>query len=336
MRPDATHTQAKVAGIAIEGADLAVRADRHLSYLVPSEIAVVSASELRSPVITKPGPKWLAWPWVKDDGQVLTYRWVDLDRVSPRKGKCLEAFIRLAGVRADGFPQAVLGFAKRWGPLEICKHRKPQNHSDPVYPPCGSSRMGSGGMGTEPVEAWRRYSRQLRAILRVAANLYQGRPGDRADWANVERGEPEGISAEDRHYWGPGKIAGKLIHERQTIALALRQWFRYGQVGLSPQWLMRRDTKEHWFEIQTEYWGLTGRLAVDLAAALCSPNGLYRCAGCGRPFTPESRKRSRDREKWCYSQECKLEQDRRNSRRYYVRKSEAKPKQRKTAKKGEA
>ena len=334
MRFDTLRAQAELAGMEIEGADLAIRADREVSYGVPSEIAIVSASELRSPAIIKPGPERLAWPWVNDGGPVLTYKWLDLKHVSPRKGKCLDAFIRLMDVREDRFPQAVLDFARRWGPLEICEHRKPQNHRDLADPPCQSFSTGRG-QRTEPVEAWRRYSRQLRAILLVAANLHQDRPGDKADWADVERGEPEGISIEDHYYWGPGEIAGNVIHERQTVALALERWFRYGQVGLSPQWLTRRNAKEHWFEIQTAYWRLAGRLAVDLAAALRSPNGLYRCAGCGRPFTPKKRRRARNREKWCESEECKSEQYRRNSKRYYERKFKAKPKLRKTVKKGE-
>ena len=68
------------------------------------------------------------------------------------------------------------------------------------------------------------------------------------------------------------------------------------------------------------YQELTGRLAVDLISALSSVNGIYRCAGCGEPFISDSRKRAFNREKWCSALECKDEQLRRNSKRYYYAK----------------
>ena len=121
----------------IEGADLAIRADREVSYGVPSEIAIVSASELRSPAIIKPGPERLAWPWVNDGGPVLTYKWVDLKHVSPRKGKCLDAFIRLMDVREDRFPASGFGFCKTLGSarnLRTSQASKPQGSSRSALP----------------------------------------------------------------------------------------------------------------------------------------------------------------------------------------------------------
>ncbi len=46
---------------------------------------------------------------------------------------------------------------------------------------------------------------------------------------------------------------------------------------------------------------LRGVLAVQLAAAVLSRQGMYLCAGCGHPFTPPAghRRPARGRRAWC-------------------------------------
>ena len=346
MRQASIDRELESAGIAVADADIAVRQPGR-SYSVPTEIEIASAAELKSPFILKPGPRRLAWPWVKKDGLVLTYKWARLDRSSPAKGSCLKGFLELATVSDDALPGVVLSFAQQWGPLGICEHRKPRNHRDSADSPCMAISTGSG-LRTEPLEAWRRYSRQLRAILRVAAQLQLDKPGNSQDWGDIEGAEPAGLAQDDEERWGLGGVArirgaSRVIQERHVITLAVGQWFRYGEIKLFPQWgTARSSLSEHRFEIDTAYFGLPGRLAVDLAAALSSPNGIYQCAGCGKPFTPkEDRKRAHNREKWCDSTECKREQLRRNSRRLYNKRKQQeevtlgeKSKRRKQQKKG--
>ena len=330
----------ETAGMALAGADISIRQPAGISYSVPRKMRLGDAHDLKSPVITRPGPRRRSWPWVPDGGPVLMYqRGSEVEqRWSPSTGTCLREFIQLADASETQFPKFVLSFAQRWGPLELCEHAKPFKHY--AYPrKCMSpdSSPAFDPWSNEPLEAWRRYSRHLKGLLLVAANLCEGYPGHTADWDAVEEGEPADISKDVRDGWGsshktlrPNKK--QVVGERLDVAYALSHWLEYGQVALQPQWRTGRSTQDHRFEIDTTYWGLTGRLAVDLAASLCSPNGIYRCAGCGIPFTSEDRMRARNREKWCDEQDCKLERDRRNSKRYYEKKMFGQEKQKKKSK----
>jgi len=312
------------AGIALAGADLAI-AQPSNRYAVPAEFRIADASEFRSPIITSPGPRRPAWPWLPSGQPVLAYRWGGDGerRASPANQRCLDEFIGLADISDEKLGASVLRFAKRWGPLEICEHGKPFRHYS--YPDrCISPRSPANSPWcNEPLEAWRRYSRHLGSFLRVAANLHQGIPGSPEDWNAIAAAELSDISRFARENWGNVEMpentskSRRVASELGSLAFGLRNWFRYGGVELFPKAYVQREHRQ--ISLDTSYWGLPGKLAVELAAALSSPNGVYQCAGCGNGFASENRKRSQDRNKWCERPECKAEQFRRNSRRCYAK-----------------
>ncbi len=233
------------------------------------------------------------------------------------EGRCLDAFIRLDQGPPATFGNRVVEFARRWGPLGSCRHRKPAAH----YPPCRCTPLGTNPphgralQPWEPLEAWRRYSRQLRALLLVAARLLNGQAGDAQDWSVISSAEP-GQSLEIDEY--PGVVydeltlpppsdrvglpalsdqAGRLQAERYEIGLALDVWLRYGAIRVEGGWWEPMVTADVWLR----YGGLAGVLAVQLAAALKSPKGLFICTACRTPFTPApGRYRPRRNQRaWC-------------------------------------
>ncbi len=91
----------------------------------------------------------------------------------------LDDFIRLP----DQPDEAIRAFAAHWGPLGICKHRVPWTHSlarrsptsvEPVCSPLGVA-ASQGRKGWEPLDKWRDYSREAKAITRDAITLKNNR-----------------------------------------------------------------------------------------------------------------------------------------------------------------
>ena len=264
---------------------------------------------------------------------------------------CIREFTELTDGPSETFPQRVLNFAKAWGPLGICRHGKPSGH-DPDCWPLGTFQGWDDEEGNpywEPIEAWHRYSRQLDALLSVAVELQQGRPGRREDWDTMNGAEPyrtdlyrshglRGLRDEPRHgqpgmtsrpgrvevtYWAPPATATSAEDQRLWLALALDKWLIYGEVRPQSHWLPTESS----VGIRLAYHGLPGVLAVQLAATLTSPRGLYRCVGCHRAFIPAPAKRRprRGTRPWCgRSPDC----DRAAQQRDWARRN---PRQRKEA-----
>lgn len=73
---------------------------------------------------------------------------------------------------------AILRFAKKWGVLAM----QPAKVKDNVlYRPCGEAQAE----GSDPIAAWKYFSRRAYAVLNIAAALRQDKLGDMADWAII-------------------------------------------------------------------------------------------------------------------------------------------------------
>lgn len=291
------------------------------------------------------------WPWANEGKLRLEYEHppvgtdADLERFHqplPRQGACLEGFISLAELPPDEFPEAVLRFAKKWGVLGICRHGKPSNHCQAphnVAPPCRiayQSRIGLVYVFSEPIEAWERYSSQLRAILCVAANLRTGKAGSPQNWHKIEQGEPPELPPFEREDWGlpdyvnlppigrrisPGKR--RLLIEKSTLASNVGKWLTYGGVGVFPWWNDLENRLKTYLTYDSLDTSLPGRLAVELCAMLSF--AVYRCKGCAEPFGAgeEEKKRPSNKDAWCGRKECKQIQAREASQRHYLKNRQA-------------
>lgn len=82
-------------------------------------------------------------------------------------------------------PQAVLEFAEKWGPLELCVHGEPHRHSR-----CSPAAR-------ESMADWLRLARKVRAAHQLGAAVQQGDPGEAHDWAMI-LGSSETVPEGDR------------------------------------------------------------------------------------------------------------------------------------------
>ena len=94
----------------------------------------------------------------------------------------LDDFLRLA----SSTDQEILAFARRWGPLYLCRHAMPFQHSAPGRPgydpqnPCMPTGFaGAGSWAHERLADWRRYSSQAQEILKLLENAWKKPKRDR-------------------------------------------------------------------------------------------------------------------------------------------------------------
>ena len=288
-----------------------------------------------------------AWPWANEGKLRLEYEQSPVDserwrRPPPKRGACLKEFISLVALPSERFPKAVVRFAQKWDTLGICSHGKPSNHPPSNYPlaphdplpKCRvlyEDRIASSGDSifvlSEPIEAWERYSRQLRAILCVAANLRVGKPGHVEDWQTIEQGEPPQSPPSERKAWGLPSFAkdpdsspkDRLLIEQRTLAGNVGKWFTYGGIWYSLGWNDAESRLETHLMYNRPGNSLPGRLVVELLAVLS--HAVYRCKGCGEPFGMEWEEKRRPSIKaaWCGRKGCKRIKDREASHRYYYK-----------------
>lgn len=210
-------------------------------------------------------------------------------------GRCLLDFVALA----DASPEDVLSFARKWGGLGISPQFRPGGYA--TVPSRRGFLKESDGVYWEPLEAWSRYTRQLRAILRVAAALHAEKPTETDDWRVIEAAEPKARGDTRSPRWlKHDRAADAATAEhlaRLDLTFRVREWLWYANVQIGFQ---QADDE---FFVTAAPTGLAGALGVQLAAAIASPLGVYRCDACGLPYMP-SRKPQEGRSRFCPRETC--------------------------------
>jgi hypothetical protein len=234
------------------------------------------------------------------------------------KKSALAKFIRLDKGPEAGFPQRVLAFAQKWGPLGICRHRLMSGHFDACRPlDYGIKHLSHCW---EPIEAWQRYVQHLSGLLCVMGTLFDQVPGSHEDWASVEAAVPgpeklrthskfgdevefnASFEMEDYYYQSCRKHAqwqDNLDQQRSLVTYILKKWIKYGNLFIQPFW-MGNTQRVSVFPTNIGSSGLSSVLACDLLAAFTSPSGIRKCAGCNKPFIPSGeRRRAKNKKAWC-------------------------------------
>ena len=219
------------------------------------------------------------------EGDRLTWsRTGPSDWVTPGN-RMISDFMKLASANST---ESFVKFAKRYGVFEVVQW--PYEVKDPDVVVVGNKfwRVSGFGIGWEPIEFWRVFSRDVRALLRVAAELKKSppRPGDRDDWR---------VLGED-----PTPDLGIA---RSRLERRVNKWLIASGIRLGLQ--------RHYEDQST--WGaavvcggwyssganLFGMIALQLLLLIAGSEALYACAGCGLPFTPTGRHPNRGQNSYC-------------------------------------
>jgi hypothetical protein len=225
------------------------------------------------------GMRVLAWDEVEPEN-------LHLSKTVHDGSKLLERFIALA----DSPDHRILSFANRYGVLEVCEHAEPYQHGMPRRL-CKPSRR-------EHLNLWRAYARWASALLVVATDLHDGKPGTAKDWKAVE--EWVGYAPPGEQF-GSGKPLTPA-QSRQYVATAVQTWISLGSVGLSFGWTLHRTPyhEAHKLpfrpvpQIELTGRGLLNFIARQIVVRIARGGEVAACSGCGNGFLP-----NRDQRKYC-------------------------------------
>ena len=191
--------------------------------------------------------------------------------------------------------KSILGFAKKWGILAIrIANTTPRTR----YIPCGEAMTE----GSDPVGAWKYFSRRAFAVLNIAAALRQGKLGDLADWAviaAVDNKVETMKTCDETHVYGMGWHLypigtsandsiqrGKSILAKELI-LWLTCWRARRLQGIS-DFAVDCNPRSGRLELKIDYSGyLFAALALQLALTLVGTDNIYSCSGCAAPYVRE-------------------------------------------------
>lgn len=189
--------------------------------------------------------------------------------------------------------ETILRFAREWGVLMLTGGKVPR--------PCGESMQE----GSEPIEAWKYFSRRAAAVLNIAAALKDGKLGDLADWGVLATIQTRDEAADEasfkaafaQHRYGMSFLTdlprgtqrqSAVDQGRDLLSSEIDQWLRFwkkgrlhGYADFSLRW--SSDTQK--WELRIEYQGyLFAAIALQLTLVVAEADSLYTCSACGMPY----------------------------------------------------
>jgi len=245
--------------------------------------------------------KWAVPLRISVDGERLVYAG-ECDRTAHSEAKLLEDFLRLDGASSE----SILKYARSHGVLYLCVHDRPAHllRGGRACMPTGWDEENSSGW--EPLQAWRNYARQIRAILKMAANLHHGKPCDPSDILAFNQPDPEkakewlkmGVAEprQEGRFHSEAAERERVSSHRALVANVINSWLWYGDVYPGLFWSEENP------RLELTGTGLFGALATQLVLAISRTGGLVFCSGCGAPYFPERRPREGERH---YCDECR-------------------------------
>jgi transposase-like protein len=232
---------------------------------------------------------WLRPDVVEVEGEWLRWEYSD-------KGRGFGAHIRMGpGLLAefpklaDASPSAIRNYARRWGVLKICAHGLPCGHNPPPVVGMESGLvtwcypLGWPDTCWEPLDRWRHFARQTRAMLNIAAYVHAGKPGRPEDWQTVYE-DAKTDAWQHVHQGGPFWERLTCEAARARLGLLLDERLALGHVRPQLTW----SGKTH--EIVLKGSGLFGALTAQLLMVISRTDGLLICSGCGQAYDPKPRR----------------------------------------------
>lgn len=260
--------------------------------------------------------------WETDVGRVM--RPVGNRRVP--FSSLLAAFTRLA----DKAPDQLLEFARRFGPLGLCRHGSAMGHrvqSERCYDSTlkregliatrGKGDLTPWPVAKESIDAWRRYVRRANGILTIARELHLDRRARKQEWESLAEGSPFIAVLMSRSI-------STVADQKRTLAGVLNFWLDECQVTLALDWSgpvidfrlapshpagfsaigplrsdpIPEDIKQ-WSALRGRTIvrpleiGVLGAIGAELLWAVMQREGLVRCSACSGWYDPKEPRKGR-------------------------------------------
>lgn len=273
--------------------DLYVRAPLSgVTFPVPSAVEIVAEAD--GGVLARDHARLGLPPF-----PALSWRFDRLDGPrTPPIGRALASFIELRAASDE----AVLLFAKKWGPLGICHHWCLRSVEHDVL--CQLAGFPTGTVlsdlratpALEPISAWRYFARKAWAIMRVLAvvtgatrnqTLLTRQTGKRMHDAGAGVLWSNGDEAHLPRLQQDSEVLG------YTVALEITDWLRDATLSPVVRWAegaFQPGLAPHGGELH-DIGFLYPIVAYQLAALLRRPEQLAQCRRCGTPFPRSGKER---------------------------------------------
>ncbi|MFC1938929.1 hypothetical protein ACFLWM_02095, partial [Chloroflexota bacterium] len=198
--------------------------------------------------------------------------------MQPNDTNALNTFIKIQKAKN------ILNFAKRYGPLGLCKHGLPPMHRGE-----DGERRWCSPNENEPIERWFYYVKIARLCLEFAAQM-KVEPGKITVPAKylkkIAPNHPKPISDSIKM---PVRGLGKLV-----VTDYINEWL--GDAGL--RFILDWNSREPRLIITSP--SVFGALGIQLLSVVTRTN-LAVCSGCGMPYLREGRKPQAGRRNFCTS-----------------------------------
>jgi hypothetical protein len=251
--------------------------------------------------------------WLDDSDQTLCWEWFDDSRTEPHRGHArrglLEDFLSLH----TESERSILAFARTYGPLFLCKHKRPYTHNPKsafTYPNVeverepfalaslsesnlrGWSYDGCLPTGREPIRVWKDLSHRVSMLFSVASAL---REGNLAKRKMMEALLLPGFRLVG---FGPEDLPRTLDEQRILVSAHTQALLSVAGLRLHFDWSV--ETPRCYLGSPTVY----GLVVYQLLVEIMGGTDLTICSHCGEPFFPKSRRRPSGRNHWCYKDTC--------------------------------
>ena len=200
----------------------------------------------------------------------------DYKRDSANDTGALNTFVRIKK------PDDILQFARRYGPLGLCRHGRP-----PMHRAGNGERKWCAPCGSEPIKRWFGYRDGALACLDFAAQMKVDPQKITVPAKYLKRiasNPPEHI-ADDKEVSVRG--LGKWI-----VTDMINEWLGDAGIRLELNWSGGEPS------LTLAGGGVFGALGVQLLSAVTA-NNLAVCSGCGEPYLRKGRKPQAGRRNFC-------------------------------------
>jgi hypothetical protein len=257
--------------------------------------------------------------WVPKDG---------LRRVQPTR-RTLNDFVRLW----DAPPAAILRYARAWGVLHVDDQGTPGVKAYTVPRGDPSERVQLLELRrSEPLDAWRYFSRRACAVFNIAASLkiaagnkrdnprLKSKRASPDDWAALDGLERRIGSDAFRDLWRrrgilelyarvgcPYSAAWDVDKERRWLEREIMLWLEIGRPAFA--------VNERSWRLEVDYNGcLFAAIALQLALHVTGARNLFICSECGFPYVREKERKAPKSGQANYCLNCKVPLRRANER----------------------
>jgi hypothetical protein len=225
---------------------------------------------------------------------------------------------------AEAPPEHILAFARRHGPLGLCKHGLPICHgprqpdpgelvSPPQWPPRYCNHFMRNGERSEPLTSWRALARAAFALLELSASLKEGSRETKnaretwelnwksAIWLSAQQyGAVHWDCEVEYRFWQLPRAELLRIRpfrhfNQRQLANEVNEWLECGGIYLRASWSKERHLPALDLVADSRCGpNLFGFLALQLAQQWTGGKRIARCP-CGKLFSAAPRSSPRRR-----------------------------------------